>query len=288
MTPLDCLPAQAWAQVTGVFTDIDDTLTTDGAITPDALQALHDLRDAGLTVIAITGRPVGWSEPFALSWPLHAIVAENGAVALYLPDQAGFGMPVDNFKEIGVLCSTGEREQLSKLYQADAPKRAANFQRLQAVAARVLREVPGATLARDSAGRETDIAIDHSEFSQLDAARIEQAVAIMRAEGLKATVSSIHINGWIGEHDKWQGACWIARKLLGIDLPAQIDRWVYVGDSTNDQVMFEHFAHSVGVANIQRFASQLQYSPRHISKNARGAGFSEVAARLLIARQRAV
>ena len=77
MTPLDCLPAQAWAQVTGVFTDIDDTLTTDGAITPDALQALHDLRDAGLTVIAITGRPVGWSEPFALSWPLHAIVADT-------------------------------------------------------------------------------------------------------------------------------------------------------------------------------------------------------------------
>ena len=31
----------------GVFTDIDDTLTTDGAITPDALQALADLKAAG-------------------------------------------------------------------------------------------------------------------------------------------------------------------------------------------------------------------------------------------------
>ena len=285
MTPLDCLPAQAWAQVTGVFTDIDDTLTTDGAITPDALQALHDLRDAGLTVIAITGRPVGWSEPFALSWPLHAIVAENGAVALYLPDQAGFGMPVDNFKEIGVLCSTGEREQLSKLYQADAPKRAANFQRLQAVAARVLREVPGATLARDSAGRETDIAIDHSEFSQLDAARIEQAVAIMRAEGLKATVSSIHINGWIGEHDKWQGARWIARTLYGIDdLAAEQQRWLFIGDSTNDQVMFEHFTHSVGVANIARFADKLKHVPRYVTTAERGAGFAEMARALLAQR----
>jgi hydroxymethylpyrimidine pyrophosphatase-like HAD family hydrolase len=27
--------------VLGVFTDIDDTLTTEGAITPDALQALQ-------------------------------------------------------------------------------------------------------------------------------------------------------------------------------------------------------------------------------------------------------
>ena len=30
-------PAAARQQLAGVFTDIDDTLTTDGAITPDAL-----------------------------------------------------------------------------------------------------------------------------------------------------------------------------------------------------------------------------------------------------------
>ena len=66
----------------GIFTDIDDTLTTDGAITPDALQALAALKASGLQVIPVTGRPVGWSEPFAASWPVDAIVAENGAVAL--------------------------------------------------------------------------------------------------------------------------------------------------------------------------------------------------------------
>ena len=66
----------------GVLTDIDDTLTTDGAITPDALQALAELRAAGLRVVPITGRPLGWSEPFARAWPVDAIVAENGAVAL--------------------------------------------------------------------------------------------------------------------------------------------------------------------------------------------------------------
>ena len=71
-----------------MLTDIDDTLTTEGAITPDALQALADLRDAGLPVIAVTGRPVGWSVPFALAWPLRAIVAENGAAAL-IPGDIG-------------------------------------------------------------------------------------------------------------------------------------------------------------------------------------------------------
>ena len=242
----------------GVFTDIDDTITTDGAITPGALAALHDLSGAGLTVIAITGRPVGWSEPFALNWPVRAIVAENGSVALI-----------------------NQRCQLSKIYQQDEVTRATNFARLQHAAVRVLREVPGAKLARDSCSRETDIAIDHSEFTYLSEEQIAQVVAVMQDEGLNATVSSIHINGWIGEHDKWQGACWITRELLGRDLPAEINRWVYVGDSTNDQVMFQHFTHSVGVANIKRFEAQLQYKPRHVTQDERGAGFAEVARVLL-------
>lgn len=264
--PLARLPAGAWREVVGVFTDIDDTLTTAGAITPEALAALQRLQQAGLRCIAITGRPVGWSEPFALAWPLDAIVAENGAVALCRTSNNS---------------APGSPGRLSRLYQDDAATRAAHFARLQAVAARVLREVPGATLARDSAGRETDIAIDHSEFNHLDEARIARVVAIMRAEGLQATVSSIHVNGWLGAHDKWQGACWIARELLGRDLPGELARWIYVGDSTNDQLMFRHFPHSVGVANIRRFAHELTDPPRYVTAGERGAGFAEVVDRLL-------
>ena len=54
-----------------------------------------------------------------------------------------------------------------------------------------------------------------------------------------------------------------------------------MGDSTNDQVMFQHFAHSVGVANIRRFADQLTHPPRYITQAARGAGFAELAHHLL-------
>lgn len=277
MTPLARLPLGAWAGVRGVFTDIDDTLTTDGAITPNALHALARLRDAGLHVIAVTGRPVGWSEPFARAWPLDAIVAENGAVALFQAPPADSGVDDKNTFQR----PTEARERLSKLYQTDAAARAVNFRRLQAVAARVLREVPGAALARDSAGRETDIAIDHSEFSLLNPDQIAAVVAILQAEGLHATVSSIHVNGWIGGHDKWQGARWIARALLGRDLAGEIDHWLYIGDSTNDQVMFQHFTHSVGVANIRRFADQLHHLPRCVTAGERGAGFAEMAARLL-------
>ena len=254
-------PLSSWLTprpIVGVFTDIDDTLTTEGAITPDAMQALAELKAAGLHVVPITGRPVGWSEPFAQSWPVDAIVAENGAVGL----QHG-------------------PEGLRKLYQQDPDTRRSNFTRMQNVLRLIERSVQGAMRSQDSTGRETDIAIDHSEFTQLPQAAIDEVVRIMQAEGMTATVSSIHINGWFGEHSKLTGARWIVRELWGRDLDAEIDRWVYVGDSTNDQVMFERFVHSVGVANIRRFEAQLMHPPRVITPSERGAGFAEMTRHLL-------
>ena len=271
MQAIEHWPLAARRRITGVLTDIDDTLTTEGAITLEALAALGALKNAGLDVIAITGRPVGWSEPFARDWPVDAIVAENGAVAL-----------VDDQKCL--LRMTGGPVLLLKLYQVDALTRAGNLQRMPAVRARIERELPGVRRATDSPGRETDIAIDHSEFAQLEPAQIASVVRIMRSEGLNATVSSIHINGWLGSHNKLQGARWIVRKLLGRDLDTEMDRWVYVGDSTNDQRMFEAFGNSIGVANVRRFESQLTHLPRYITRGERGAGFAEVAAAVLAAR----
>ncbi len=273
LRPLSEWPAPAPGQLLGVLTDIDDTLTTDGAITPDALQALGALQAAGLQVIAITGRPVGWSEPFAQAWPVDAIVAENGAVAL----RRSAAISSQN----SLQRNTGERLQLSKTYQQDAATRAANFRAMQQVLAQIERGVPGAVRATDSAGRETDIAIDHSEFTQLPQTAIDQCAAMMRAAGMTATVSSIHINGWLGAHNKWEGARWIVQQIFGRALEGEIDRWVYVGDSTNDQIMFQHFTHSVGVANIARFVPQLAHLPRYVTPSERGAGFAELAHHLL-------
>jgi HAD superfamily hydrolase (TIGR01484 family) len=259
--PLSALPPGAAAGIVGVLTDVDDTLTRDGAIEPAALQALHALSAAGLPVFAITGRPMGWSQPFARDWPLQAIVAENGAVALWHDDDG-----------------------LRTEFVQDEATRTANALRLRHAAARVLAEVPGAMLARDSPGRVTDIAVDHAEFARLDEAQIARVVQVMQAEGLHATVSSIHVNGWFGAHDKWSGAQWIVRRRLGRDLAAEVGRWVYVGDSTNDQVMFGRFPISVGVANLLDFADRLHTWPAYLTQGARGEGFAEVARTLLAAR----
>ncbi|MEJ6007427.1 HAD-IIB family hydrolase [Paucibacter sp. AS339] len=259
MRPFSQCPPDSLRGLRGVLTDIDDTLTADGQIAPAALQSLHDLRRHGLPVIAITGRPAGWSEPFAMAWPVAAIVAENGAVML-----------------------RGEGEQLRIAFSQDEPTRLANFERLQVCAAEIQDRVPGARLATDSAGRLTDIAIDHSEFAHLDQAQIAAVCGLMRAHGLVATVSSIHVNGWIGEHSKWTAAHWAVQAVLGEAFePGQ---WLYVGDSTNDQQMFARMPLSVGVANIARFVPQLQHLPSYVTDAEQGIGFAEVAAALLAAR----
>ena len=278
MLPLSDWPLAERRNIIGVFTDIDDTLTTEGAITADALASLGALKAAGLQVIPITGRPVGWSEPFALGdrsrglapWPVDAIVAENGAVAIVQ-------------RKNSLLLTQQKHNQLSKIYQQEPSIRADNYARMQIVAQHIMADVPGAHLSQDSPGRETDIAIDHSEFTHLSADKITHVVKIMQAHGMVATVSSIHINGWFGAHNKLEGARWIVRELLSRALDTERDRWVYVGDSTNDELMFAAFRHSVGVANIARFLPQIQTPPRYITEGERGAGFAEVARALLAA-----
>lgn len=262
LRPLHTLPVPG--NLLGILTDIDDTLTTDGVVPPHVVDAMHQVRAAGLRLIPITGRPCGWSEPFARTWPVDAIVAENGAVALR-PTPAG---------------------TLEYLFQQDESTRSANHARMQAVLAHIETSVAGARRASDSPGRLCDIAIDHSEHTHLPPEQIRQCVELMCAAGMNATVSSIHINGWFGSHDKLQGARWMVHTLFGLSLGETLHQWVYIGDSTNDQRMFEALPLSVGVANIARFVPQLQHLPHYVTQAERGDGFAELVRHILAARQR--
>jgi hydroxymethylpyrimidine pyrophosphatase-like HAD family hydrolase len=75
----------------------------------------------------------------------------------------------------------------------------------------------------------------------------------------------------------WKARAGLFAALWQRDLDVEMDQWVYVGDSTNDQLMFKTFANSVGVANIARFVPQLAHLPRYVTRGERGAGFTEVA-----------
>jgi len=249
-----------------VFTDIDDTLTTEGRLTHQAFKALWDLHNCGIHVVPVTGRPAGWCDHFARMWPIAGIVGENGAF-YYRYDEAA--------------------KKLISSYLLSDKERATLQKRLAKVQKKILKKVPGAAVASDQAFRIHDLAIDFCEdVPPLPNDEIQKIVDIFEAEGATAKVSSIHVNGWFGNWDKVSMIKRIAKDVLKLDLDqsAHNKKAVYVGDSPNDEPAFAFFHYGIGVANINHFADQLKSPPRYVTKKEGGAGFREVAQKLLRAR----
>ena len=160
--------------------------------------------------------------------------------------------------------------------------RAANRSRLAAIGASILAQVPGCALASDQAYRETDLAIDFCEdVAPLPLEEAERIAGLMRAAGLTAKISSIHVNGWFGAYDKLAMTRRLFTERFGEDLGATQASYAFAGDSPNDAPMFAFFEHSVGVANVARFTGKLDAEPKYITRGFAGAGFAELAARLL-------
>ncbi|MEP6996366.1 MAG: HAD hydrolase family protein, partial [Betaproteobacteria bacterium] len=70
----------------------------------------------------------------------------------------------------------------------------------------------------------------------------------------------------------------------GVDLDAERDRFIFIGDSPNDAAMFEYFPYAVGVANVRKFAGRLANLPVFVTERESGAGFAELVDYLLAAR----
>ena len=252
-------------RVRGVLCDIDDTLTTGGRLTAPAYAAMEHLQRAGLLVVPITGRPAGWCDHIARMWPVDAVVGENGAF-YFRYDRA--------------------RHTMQRHFADDPATRIRNRARLIQIGAHIVKAVPGAKLSADQHYRETDLAIDYCEdVPRLAPAAVENIVTLMQQEGLTAKVSSIHVNGWFGDHDKLSMTKTLMRACFSIDLDARKDEFVFAGDSPNDAPMFAFFPHAVGVANIAAFNDQLAALPAYVTTAASGAGFCELADFLLAAHQ---
>ena len=249
------------ANLRGVFTDIDDTLTSDGRLTAEAYAALERLQASGLLVVPITGRPAGWCDMIARFWPVDGVVGENGAL-YFRYDRAA--------------------RRMIRRYQQPGAVRRENRARLDRLAIHILREVPGSAIAADQAYRESDLAIDFCEdVPRLGRLAIDRIVDLFVAAGATAKVSSIHVNGWIGDYDKLAMTRALLKECFSIDLDAQRDRFVFVGDSPNDGPMFAYFPLAVAVANVRDFIDRLEAAPTYVAEGRSGKGFVEVADGLL-------
>ncbi|MEM8819322.1 MAG: HAD-IIB family hydrolase [Pseudomonadota bacterium] len=264
MRPIREMPDATAAAIDVVLTDIDDTLTTNGRLPAAAYQALENLHEAGLRVAPVTGRPAGWCDMIARFWPIDGVIGENGA--LYFSYDVA-------------------RKKMRRAYAASAAERTASAEKLANIRERVLSEVPGSAVASDQAYREADLAIDFCEdVAPWARDAIDRIKAIFEEEGAVAKISSIHVNGWYGAYDKLTMARRFANDVLSLDLDAERDRVLYVGDSPNDAPMFAHFPNACGVANVRDFVGRIEAEPAWIADTRGGEGFAEIATVLLNAR----
>ena len=254
------LPDRLEQPIRYLFTDVDDTLTWQGRLPLETYRALDLLQRAGIQVIPVTGACAGWCDCIVRTWPVAAIIGENGAFWMQR-DQTG---------------------QIQRHYRQTPRQRASNRARLQQLQQQLSAQYDFARPTADQAYRETDIAFDIGQQWQLSPQQQQTLLARLQQDGVQARLSSIQINAWLGDYDKAHTArAWLEQEMTRTGAPIHDQEVAFIGDSGNDAAMFEQFSQTVGVANITRFLDSLPHPPRFITSACGGFGFAEFAHCLL-------
>ncbi len=254
--PLKNASKKELSNIKGICFDIDDTFSTDGKITKEAFEALWNLKNSGLVVVPVTGRPAGWCDHIIRFWPVDAVIGENGAFVFYIDG--------------------GKRKRLDILQDEviDDLKR-----KLHTLSEKIRKEFPNVFWASDQNYREFDLAIDICEdVPRWDEKDVDRLLEFCGNEGAHAKLSSIHVNTWFGDYDKMTAfKKWTKAKMPGaVKTISSLDNWIYIGDSPNDEPAFEFFNMSVGVNNIKKYLEHLDHCPTWITEGRSGEGFCEL------------
>jgi len=257
MKSISDFPREKRPAITYLLTDIDDTITHEGKIPACAFQAMEELDNADIKVIPITGRPSGWCDHIARMWPVKGVVGENGA----------FYFVYDNHN----------KRMIRRYFKTDQ-ERQQDQKKLLAIKQKILNSIPGCVVSADQPYREADLAIDFAEdVPALSQSDIDRIVDIFEQYGATAKVSSIHVNGWFGDYDKLSMTKILFKEIFKTDLDVIKENIIFVGDSPNDEPMFEYFPNAVGVANVLAFCDRLTFKPAWITKGKGGIGFAQLA-----------
>ncbi|MDR2899920.1 MAG: HAD-IIB family hydrolase [Treponema sp.] len=251
-----------------VLMDIDDTLTINGKLPAAAYSALWQLKEAGLVVIPVTGRPAGWCDLIAREWPVDGVVGENGAFAFW---------------------EERNKNDIPLLKQEFFPGSVRNTHPvLLKIKAEALKEIPGLRIAKDQFGRMFDVAFDFAEEEPiLTLQSAEKVKVIAEKHGAVAKVSSIHVNVWMGRYDKLSMVQAFLKNRFEWNSETGLSEVIFCGDSPNDEPMFKHFPITAGVSNILRYNNLIQYYPAFLSSKECGYGFAEIAEIILEKRREA-
>jgi HAD superfamily hydrolase (TIGR01484 family) len=229
-----------------IAADIDGTLTRQGKFTPELLQAIDQLNRQGIKLLLVTGRSAGWVSAVNNYLPVAGAIAENGGIYFNQAGEFDFLTRIDQLET--------HRSQL-----------ATRFWELQEIYPQIEESI-------DNQFRITDWTFDVAGLSNRE---LTQIAAKCQTWGYSFTFSTIQCHIKPLHQDKGVAIRQVLRQYFPEIKPTQI---ITVGDSPNDVNMFDrsYFPHSVGVANIADYASQLAHQPQYLTKLPEVAGFGEL------------
>lgn len=251
VTLSQAVAARLYRNIRLLATDMDGTLTRQGKFTPALLQTLEDVAAAGIRVLIVTGRSAGWVNGLVSYLPLAGAIAENGG--LFYP-------------------ASGETVALTPISD-----NAEHRQQLERAFVRLKSMFPQIQESRDNRFRITDWTFDVEGLTE---SNLDTMALLCEQMGWGFTYSSVQCHIKPLGQDKAAGVLKVLRDYFPDLTAAQV---VTVGDSPNDESLFDasYFPHSVGVANVLEYASQLQHHPAYVTAAAEGEGFCELAQLML-------
>lgn len=242
--------------IRAIVSDVDDTITTDGLIYPDALQALFDIKKAGLKTILVTGGSAGWADGYIRLWPVDAVIAESGALLLYKKNGRIVYEVNPDIKSDPLF--TKRRDTL-------------------------LRETKDYVFSSDQYARLYDVAYEKSALTKDKEKKLYE---IIESLGGFKLVSSIHVNVLFAPISKKKGIDAffpILKEVLNLNysLKEFYSSSLALGDSANDEAMFKAFKISVGNKRVSDNKDSFLYFPTYITDQYGSISFAHVISNLL-------
>jgi HAD superfamily hydrolase (TIGR01484 family) len=230
-----------------IATDIDGTLTRQGKFTTELLQAIDRLNAKGIKLLLVTGRSAGWVSAVNNYLPVAGAIAENGGV-YFDRDASGFDFLT-------------RMESIEEHRAALATR----FWELQ-------ERYPHIAESSDNQFRVTDWTFDVAGLTDLELSEIGSQC---QQWGYSFTFSTVQCHIQPLHQEKGAAILQVLKHYFPAIKPTQL---ITIGDSPNDASMFdrERFPHSVGVANLQHYTSQLAHQPQYLTTEPEVAGFCEL------------
>ena len=229
-----------------IATDIDGTLTREGKFTTELLEAIDRVNTQGIKLLLVTGRSAGWVSAVNNYLPVAGAIAENGG--LYFNGDGDFDL-ITRIESI--------EEHRAHLAQ--------RFWELQSL-------YPQIAESSDNQFRITDWTFDLAGLNDLE---LDEIAIQCQQWGYSFTFSTIQCHIKPQHQDKGVAILQVLKQYFPQINPTQM---ITVGDSPNDASMFDRelFPHSVGVANIEHYITQLSHQPQYLTKLPEVAGFCEL------------